>query len=156
PTRGDDIPQVLLIPSWGMTIQEAPVYAANGALVFNVDGRAQDRHHPAAIVFGGKLRCPDHGHADEVASPALSCPKDHFVCRKHKHRQSGTNCSRCNATLRTHKCTVKHWFGTDWCQFCGADPLPRDKFWCEACKKREDGATCASCSQPTVDGYRCD
>jgi hypothetical protein len=105
-TPGDSIPQALLIPSWGMDIDQGASYVVPNGLLFNVDGRVGPTFAPQAGVHTA-TRCPDHAHPNALVAPTLHCPLPHYVCNtRHFLFLPGGNCPRCNrAAVSMHSCT---------------------------------------------------
>jgi hypothetical protein len=169
-TPGDSRPQALLIPSYGMTIGEAPSYVLPTGLVFNVDGRTAGASVPNVPPVAGTFtanRCPDHPHAGlAIVAPNTACPSnDHHTCAQHTlHYQAGpAACLRCNNALSAvDSCTGAHdqWF-TNVCNTCKAAALPQIGLHCAtAGHGYQPGVLVANCPlclapNPGIPKYRC-
>jgi hypothetical protein len=166
-TPGDSKPQALLIPSYGMTIGEAPSYVLPAGLVFNVDGRTAAVNVPPVAGTFTANRCPDHPHAGlAIAAPNTACPSnDHHTCARHTlHYQAGpAACLRCNNALSAvDSCTSAHeqWF-TNICNTCKTAALPQIGLHCATAGHGYQAgvlvANCPLCMAPTpgTPKYRC-
>jgi len=157
-TPGDSMPQIHLIPSWGMTIDGGPIYAVPNGLVFNVDGRPTA---PQAGTFTG-FRCPDAPHNGAVVNAPRppACLRDHARCDWHYHTQAaGGACVRCStATIAGpgFPCTtVGHWMLATPCT-CGLDLSAKKIVECPAHGSLGiGGCSTVGCTAPQVDLYGC-
>ncbi|WAS91221.1 choice-of-anchor D domain-containing protein [Nannocystis punicea] len=155
-TPGDAVPQIHLIPSWGMTIAQGPIYTVANGLVFNVDGRTGSP--PQAGTFVGNYRCPDHPHhGNLIAGPSpIHCAQQHYECGAgHPHYQTGTHCTRCQAALQQwYQCTTPHQGWSANCSECGAAGTVGG----QACPTHPwiaGPGPCSTCATATVDWYQC-
>jgi hypothetical protein len=73
--KGDPKVQILLIPSWGMSIGRGKVACVPNGVVFNVDGGRSDS---VVRVFDGAWSCDVH--EDVVAAGPGKCPKSTKLC----------------------------------------------------------------------------
>lgn len=95
---GDPKVQILLIPSWGMTIGGGEVCCVDDGLIFNVDGSRCDstvRHQD------GNFACDDH-HSVTASSPK-DCGR-HFVCwtcsdLRTREQLNAGKCPRCGGVV---------------------------------------------------------
>lgn len=153
-TTGDCVPQIHLIPSWGMSIGEGPVYAVTDGLAFNVDGQVSQR--PDASVFGGSNRCPDHAHQSTLISTPgrATCSQPHAKCTRHRHMQTAAGpCIRCgNPTQLGAVCGAVHFPSGPVCS-CGATGLPR-LHYCDYCGNPNIGGPCCP-GYAQIPAYRC-
>lgn len=102
---GDPRVQVLLIPSWGMTIGDGAIGCLPRGLIFNVDGgRAGRDNASVARVYDGKFGCDDH--LAQISDTKKPCPTLHAVyyCKacyggnKEVYFKAGP-CPHCNVKL---------------------------------------------------------
>lgn len=105
-------PQVLLIPSWGMSIGGGPVVCESNGVAFNVDGQRGDS---VVRVIDGTYGCDDH--LDRTSPNPGSCPD----CKKYYcptcdmyvealERTPAGTCPKCNSAKgplkEAYKCNV--------------------------------------------------
>ena len=158
-TPGDSVPQVLLIPSWGMNIALGPSYVVPNGLLFNVDGRNGPAYVPQAGTLTGH-RCPDHPHAGAVVPAALpvpvNCPQQHFTCAGHRlaHYQNAGPCQRCNQAMIPFSNCTHHLSTAANCAWCGAGGLARTHTRCINHGVRL-GAVCGLCPVVGLPLYQC-
>jgi hypothetical protein len=114
---GDPLPQVHLIPSWGMTIGGGHIVCPEPkGLVFNVDGSRCDS---VARVYDGKFSCDDHW--SQSSSKDDPCPEvvDYYWCEPCKSidKKAG-KCGACAGDKeKIYKCGgPKEYFD---CKTCG-------------------------------------
>ena len=77
---GDPKVQILLIPSWGMSIGGGKVEYVDKGLVFNVDGQRTDS---VARIDDGKYYCEPH--PAEVKNASGLCPDSRWYCPNTDH-----------------------------------------------------------------------
>ncbi len=122
---GDPKVQVLLIPSWGMTIK-AQCRTVSNAVLFNVDG---SRTESVARLNDGVNSCDDHpGQQGANGAPCPACPTSATVtyCQPCNDLSFNTtpNCRACSTPLTPmYRClTPNHgWFRSP---VCGAGSAP--------------------------------
>ncbi len=120
---GDPKTQVLLIPSWGMTIGSGPCHTVPNGLLFNVDG---SRTESAARLNDTVNSCDDH--PDQQGASGANCPacptaKTATYCQACDDLSFNTtpDCRACGAPLTPfYQCpTPNHgWFPNPVCPVC--------------------------------------
>jgi hypothetical protein len=108
---GKPKPQVLLIPSWGMSIGGGPVVTQPNGVAFNVDGQRGDS---VVRIIDGSYGCDDH--LDQKPPGPGDCPDCRWYycpnpkCKKFMPATERTNagtCPRCNGALDdVYSCTA--------------------------------------------------
>jgi hypothetical protein len=176
--RGEPKVQVQLIPSWGMSIDEASLLNQPGILVFNVDG---PRGSSAGISEPGKYYCPEH--LPDLHTSAGKCPKtDFYICPTCKicPMPAFSACTHCGVEVAPiYYCGKVHLIDPPVanCPICGKATTPMHG--CRTCKKTnpgpktcpghgpmvpmsscndahvQDGPDCAHCHTPLQPYSRC-
>lgn len=107
---GDPKPQILLIPSWGMSIGKGKVVCAGTTtkrgLAFNVDGSRCDCD---ARELDGKFACPDHPTTLFTTGGSCAVITDWWVCTPCNSLQIGNGpCPKCKKTIlvQYYECEV--------------------------------------------------
>jgi hypothetical protein len=109
PAAGKPKPQVLLIPSWGMSIGGGPVCSEVNGVAYNVDG---SRGNSVVRIIDGTYGCDVHLD-QKPAGPGSCpdcvlyyCPKCNTVVQSKERTAAGT-CPRCKKALQdVYQCPV--------------------------------------------------
>lgn len=163
---GEKKPQLLLIPSWGMSIgggpEDEPATCLDNALIFNVDGQRGDS---TVRIFDGTYRCEDDpklkSNTEDKCPECMRyyCPPP---CNKIVSSKDGKTCPECghSPVLPAYRCKSCE----EWSSAAGICPKCK-VYACSTptCKKpvhTADGQKASGCeicgNTALYDYYRCD
>lgn len=154
PRKGEPLPQIALIPAWGMTIDLGPTVTVPKGLVFNVDGPTGSF---AGTMKDARFRCPYHPNAFFTAPGTCAAPGGcYWQCPEpHCHQQTaGPDCPHCRSPMldRTvHYCTAPYHYvlaAAPQCT-CG-NKTPTLGILCTTCNDFSPPGNCPTCGPAAV------